>query len=195
MGLFYELEGSPPVVETGVSVPLYPLVLVIIIISIIIAVSESVVLFVIILSFFCACKLMATRNQNAVYFQNIRDGHFPRILHLNIWAHKKSQGFILVENVYIKKSIQDQAEQREKSSGPCQLQYRMYATYTQVSLYLLFKLFHILILRETEFSPQSDNNKNAPTKIMCANSFLVLCVLNHSPSWILYISEDNFIIR
>ncbi len=34
------------------------------------------------------------------------------------------------------KNIQDQAEQMEKSSRLCQLQYRKYATYTRVSLYL-----------------------------------------------------------
>ncbi len=47
-----------------------------------------------------------------------------------------SQGFNLVKCVK-KKSIQDREEQKEKSRRPCQLQYIMKATYTQVSLYVL----------------------------------------------------------
>ncbi len=62
--------------------------------------------------------------------------------------------------------------------------------YSSQPICIVFKLFNVLILRETiistcsgeSFFPQSDNNKNMLTKTMCANSFLALPLLNHSPS-------------
>ncbi len=97
---------------------------------------------------------------------------------------------------YIKKSIQDQAEQTEKSSRLYQLQYRMLLRLhilESVYIYCVYIVSRINSERNNnihmlgwKFFPQSDNNKNARTKLTCANSFLAL-VLNHSPSRKLYI--------
>ncbi len=71
------------------------------------------------------------------------------------------------QKVHFKKAFKIKPSKR-KNQADCANYSTEWATYTRVSLYLLFKLFHVLILRETiistcsceSFFSQSGNNKN-----------------------------------
>ncbi len=83
------------------------------------------------------------------------------------------------EKYYIHRARSGFSNGKVKQTVPITVAYRTYI-YLCRPIFIVLTLFHMLILRETimlgwKFVPQSDNNKNALTKITCANSLLVLC--------------------
>ncbi len=110
------------------------------------------------------------------------------------------QGFILVENVLNQKKKKKTFKQAFKIKQSKWKNQADCANYSSDCVYIVSQINskrknYIHMLR-WKVDPQSDNNKNALTKITCTNSFLALCVKSLSlEESLANMSQDNFTIR
>ncbi len=138
------------------------------------------------LSRFLSNKLMISR-YSTMFYNNVM--LYRKVL---FWLKTCKQQ----QTIHLKKhSRSSRANGKIKQTVPITVQNVGYI-YSSQPIFIVFKLFHILILRETinvhmlrwKFVPQSGNNNNVLAKITCADSFFsAFFVLKHSPSRKLYI--------